>query len=129
MNAQVLEALGLPEDADAASVMSAIAELKVAVEETTGLTPEDVDGFRALATTEIRYALRVHETHIGDRRETRERERERLLAVAVEEGRIREDDVPALRVLYDLDFDHAKDVLLAVPGPDGSRHLGEIINR
>jgi hypothetical protein len=124
----VLAALGLPEDADAATVLSVINELKAAVEATRGLTPADVEGLGAFMRPPIDYAQRIRELQADEQRRLHEKARERLLAVAVAEGRIRDHEVPVIRVLYDLDLDAAKKTLTAVPGPDGTRDVAEIIN-
>jgi hypothetical protein len=128
LNAQVLAALGLPTDADAARVLSAVAELKATVEERPGLEPQYLDDFRDMASVNVEYERRKHELEIEERHRTDEERRERLLAVAVAEGRIRESDTDALRALYSISPEAVKDVLLSVPGPDASRDLREIIN-
>jgi hypothetical protein len=128
MNAQVLAALGLPEDADAASMLSAIGELKASVEATRGFTPGDVERLGEFMRPPINYAQRVREIQAEEARRLHEEARERLLAVAVAEGRIRDDEAPVVRILYNLDPDAGKATLTAVPGPDGTRDLAEIIN-
>jgi hypothetical protein len=124
----ILAALGLPEDADAASVLAVIGELKEAVEERPGLQPKHLDGFRDMATINVEYERRRHEIAAEERRRQDEERRERLLAVAVAEGRIKESDTDALRALYSISPEAVKDVLLSVPGADGSRDVAEIIN-
>jgi hypothetical protein len=128
LNAQVLAALGLPDDADAASVRSAINELKAAVEERPGLEPQHLDGFQEMATVNVEYERRRHEIAAEEGRRQDEERRERLLAVAVAEGRIKESDTDALRALYSISPEAVKDVLLRVQGADGSRDVTEIIN-
>jgi hypothetical protein len=128
MNAQVLAALGLPADADAASVLSAINELRAAVEERTGVQPQDLDGFRDMATVDVEYERRKRELEIQDSQRRDEERCERLLAVALAEGRIREHERDALRDLWTIDPEAVRDVLITVPGPDASRDVREIIN-
>ena len=123
-----LAALGLPDDADTTTVLSAIAELKEAVEERTGVQPQHLNGFRELASGTVEYERRQRELAAETRQREREEERERLLAVAVDEGRIKEGEKDALRVLYAIDPDAARDVLLSVPGADGRRDVDQVIN-
>jgi hypothetical protein len=128
MNAQILAALGLPGDADAASVLSALADLKAAVDERSGMAPHDLDGFRSLAGNSVEYERRERELETQDRERQDEERRERLLAVAVDESRIKDHERDALRDLWAIDPEAVKDVLLSVPGPDASRDVREIIN-
>jgi hypothetical protein len=128
MSAKILAALGLAEDADSASVLSAVAELKAALEERPGLQPQHLDSFRDMAAVNVEYERRKHEIAAEERRRQDEERRERLLAVAVAEGRIKESQTDALRALYSISPEAAKDVLLSVQGADGSRDVAEIIN-
>jgi hypothetical protein len=128
MNQQILAALGLPEDADGASVLSAVAELKAAVAERPGLESQHLDGLQEMAAVNVEYERRRHEIAAEERKRQDEERRERLLAVAVAEGRIKESDTDALRALYSISPEAVKDVLLSVPGADGSRDVAEIIN-
>jgi hypothetical protein len=128
MNAEVLAALGLPADADAASVLSALGELKAAVEERPGLQPQHLDDFRDMASVNVEYERRRHEIAAEERRRQDEERRERLLAVAVAEGRIKDSETDALRALYSISPEAVKDVLLSVQGAGGSRDVAEIIN-
>jgi hypothetical protein len=128
VSVDVLAALGLPEDADAASLLSAVAELKAAVEERTGLEPQHLDDFRDMASVNVEYERRKHEIAAEERKRQDEERRERLLAVAVAEGRIKEDQTDALRALYSISPEAVKDLLLSVPGPDPRRDVREIIN-
>ena len=95
MNEHVVSALGLPEDADAASVLCAIAELKAAVEGRTGVQPQHIEGFGDMASINVEYGRRVREIAAEERRRQDEERRERLLAVAVAEGRIKESETDA----------------------------------
>jgi hypothetical protein len=72
MNADVLKALSLPEDADDATVLDAICELKTAEDATAGLDRNDLDRFGALAFAGIRAEQRIRkiaaEDNVGSRR-------------------------------------------------------------
>jgi hypothetical protein len=102
--------------------------LKLAAEQRKGLQPEHLDDFRAMAETSVEYDRRVREIAAAEQRRQDEERRERLLAVAVAEGRIKESDTDALRALYSINPEAVKDVLLSVPAPPATRDVAEIIN-
>ena len=128
MNTRVLAALGLPEDADTVTVLSAIADLKATAERRKGLRPEHLADLAAMAGTSMEYDRLTREIEAEERRREDEDRRERLLAVAVAEGRIKESDTDALRALYSINPETVKDVLLSFPAPPATRDVAETIN-
>src|SRR5437764_15426033 len=113
MNTRVLAALGLPEDADTVTVLSAIADLKATAERRKGLRPEHLADLAAMAGISMESDRLTREIEAEERRREDEDRRERLLAVAVAECPIRETDTAALRARYSRHPTPLKDVLLS----------------
>jgi phage I-like protein len=110
MDAEVLKALGLDEDASAEETLAAVVEMREKLAITEGFDKSVLEQFAKTTASELQKDRALAQLQRDTAAKQHERDREDLLAKGVEQGRILPVHKDALRAVFDATTDGAEKV-------------------